>query len=237
MKKRTAVWFILIVLLLCIPSVLANDETVKGQQTTLWSDILNGSTYYSATSANITIYYPNGTPSIISQSMFLLATGRYTYNYTPNSTGIYYTYTTFQDSTGLVATATSTFYVQEESELYLAILFGLLALIILCFWYARSMANQPKTQVNVWILNEVTTKDFAVIFDLIGAFLILPLISLLNIWATGTQYAPIFASIYTAGFYFIGFTIFGYLVFYLVYRYNEGIENIHDSAYGKRRQR
>lgn len=225
----------LMFVLLLVPNVLANDETVINTPTTLWATIMNGATYYSANQANISIYLPNTSLLILNQPMTLVSTGVYAYNFSPNVSGIYYTSTVFWNTTSLVATADSTFYVSENAEMVLTILFGLLALIILCFWYARSMANKPITSVNLWIFENVTTKDFSIIFDIVGGFLVIPLLAFLNIIATGSTYAPMFEKLYIVGTYFIGFTLLAYLIFYLMYRYNEGLETLGDIGSGKRR--
>jgi hypothetical protein len=226
-------------IVLMIPLVFAEDVTVLkiGESTRLWADVtLNELTFYPATGANISIYYPNATLAVNNQSMAQVRTGVFTYNYTPNTTGVHYTYTHFYNGTTLAALATSTFFVQQQDEtMYLTLLFGLLSIIFFCFWYARSMSNKPKTAVGFWIFENVTTKDFAIIFDIIGAFLIIPLLALLNIWSMGTTYNPIFANIYMAGTYFIGFSLVAYLTFYLIYRYNDGIEKLGLFAGGKQK--
>lgn len=100
-------------LLMFVPIVFATDMGFVGQNTSLWSDILDGVSYYDSTSANITIYYPNGTLALSNVAMTKITTGTYLYNFTSNQTGIHYTKTQYYNGTTLIATATSTFYIAQ----------------------------------------------------------------------------------------------------------------------------
>ena len=227
----------LILILLFIPLCYATTEiATKGQAVTLWAYTSQNS----ANSANITFYFPDGSVSTnytMSSAVNVSSTKVFfKTNYTPNMTGNYAYLVLFLNSGGsVVDTQTETFYVQEASEMYFTVLMGLLALIVLCFWYGRTMANKPITAVNLWIFDNVTTRDFSIIFDIVGGFLIIPLLAFLSIIASGSSYSPIFDKLYIVGTYFIGFTLLAYLVFYLMYRYNEGIETLGDYANVKKR--
>ena len=112
----------------------------------------------------------------------------------------------------------------------LSVLVGLLALIVFCFWFGREMAQKPKTKVNLWIFENVTTVDFSIIFDIVGVILLIPLLAFLQIQTQATAYASIFDKLFVGGAIFIGLAVVGYLVFYLIYRFNENIETIASHA-------
>lgn len=156
MKSLRYAMYLILFLAVILPSTFANDETIMGTNTTLWSDVLNGANYYSATSANITIYNAQAVIIVNNQPMTLLATGRYYYQFVPNSTGIFYTFTQYSNTTSLVATASSTFYVapnilgQSDSMAGLGVILAI-AIAVIAFGYLSFMwKSEDNGTTAVW---------------------------------------------------------------------------------------
>lgn len=205
--------------LFLMPCILANDETVINQPTTLWADILDGTTYYSSTSANITIYNAQTQTVVNNVAMTNLATGRYYYNFTPNTTGIFYTYTTFYNSTGLVATATSTFYVQENNDMLLAIVLGLIAIIIYFIYLGKDLMKQPTAlDENKGIQKWLSAQTVGVFTYMMASWLVLGLIFVLRQLSQGQTTQTFFETLFNVFVLVIPLINVGYWIFFVIFK-------------------
>jgi len=206
-------------ILLIVPSVFANDWTVKGEQTTLWATIQDGANFYSSNQANITIYFPNTTVAVTNVPMTLVATGRYAYNYTPNTTGIYYTYTQFWNTTSLVATADSTFYVAESYNMMIAIILGLVALIIYFIYTGKDLMKQPTgLEENKGVQKWLNTQTVGLFTYLLASWLILGLFFVLRQFAQNTTVQPFFETLFNIFGLVIPLINIGYMIFFVIFK-------------------
>jgi len=133
------IFLMLSIILLAIPFSFAGDIGTVNEQMTLWADALTGTGYYSGLTANITVRNSTGSVVVDNQSMIQVATGLFAYNFTPSTTGQFYTNTIYANNTALVGIATSTFYIQDAqlvkdtnmTGLITIIALGLIAIILL----------------------------------------------------------------------------------------------------------
>lgn len=111
MKKT----LLLLLMLFVLPIVIATDVGYVNQTMTVFSSHpLAISGYFDNVTAYISILFPDGTQSILSQQAFPSPDipGVFGYNYTPNQTGTYYTTTQFYNSTDDIGTGSDTFFVK-----------------------------------------------------------------------------------------------------------------------------
>lgn len=122
---------LIVMVLALLPTVTAYDALV-GENTTVWADIINVSTFVN-TQANITIQYPNGTVAVNNEAMQTQGTGRFSYTFMPTQSGIYYTFTNYIQSGAVIGLASSTFsvgYGEQETMIGIGVLLSLIAGIL-----------------------------------------------------------------------------------------------------------
>lgn len=120
-------WQLLIVMLLLFPAVMADDFATVNKQVTLWTDVTTGTAYYPTTGVNITIYNSTGGVVLANAAMQSVSTGLYKYNFTPTSSGVFYTSSVAYNNTyAVIGLSGSTFTVSERGvEMGLVILFAI----------------------------------------------------------------------------------------------------------------
>lgn len=137
-----------LVFLLCI-SIASAEVYYNDTQSTIYADALSSSS--TITDAFITITYPNGTEVISQEAMTQIMTKVFLFNFTPNETGTYFTYTNFYNGATLLGNGSSTFSVlanpTEQANIFMEvvemvfdtfILFGVGLLLIILGQYMRS---------------------------------------------------------------------------------------------------
>lgn len=150
---------LIIVFIIMITGVYANDFTQVNSTVTLWSDVFSGTDYYNAGDANITIRRPFDADISITGRMVKETDGLYYYNFTPNQTGVYYASTKVYNTTGsLIGTISQSFTVVDATLTNaggntMFIFIGLIALAFLMVYISFNLS--PEHQVFKFILLSV----------------------------------------------------------------------------------
>lgn len=114
-----------------LPLAHAGDIGTVNQTMTLFADVLTTPSYYPANGANITVRNSTGAIVVNNLRMAELLPGLYAYNFTPNTTGQYYTISSFENTTSVIGSASSTFYILEPSVVENEAMSGITTLIAL----------------------------------------------------------------------------------------------------------
>jgi hypothetical protein len=96
--NKTILW--IAVLLIFVAPAFASDWCYANTTCETFADIHNGSVFYDADTASITVYNPNEVIVVNDQPMQKFATGRFVYNTSYEAIGIHYAYVDFKNSTG-----------------------------------------------------------------------------------------------------------------------------------------
>jgi hypothetical protein len=140
----------IVVTLLCFTSIFADsvgDVAYLNQNTTVWADYLNGTSYGTNVSeVNITIYYPNGSVYINNQTMAQLYTGAWYYSFIPVVKGNLYIVARYYNSSVLVGTQSQSLSVIEVDMLQVVII-GFLALLGGLAWVGARTLQQSSFQM------------------------------------------------------------------------------------------
>lgn len=131
-------------LLLSVPSVAASSGGLTFDNTTFWASIFNGTTYFDADSADITIIHPNGSVFVQNDSMDLFSLGVFKYENIPQINGNYYVSVDFAKNNTFILTADDTLYVVESVNQMLVNITILLILLTIGLgfaWFAERSEN------------------------------------------------------------------------------------------------
>jgi hypothetical protein len=170
--------FLLCILVFC--SVSFAQTGFVNETYTLWSSVKTSSGFYPSTEAHITIYDYESNVVINNVSMVSVAPGLYSYNFTPNYSGDYYTYTQFLNtSNDTVAIGDETFNIidlnvtqindiGDDTQMF-SIIFGLIILGLL-FAYAGVKVfnnNHSEYKIELQIIGATLVSFCSVVFWII----------------------------------------------------------------------
>jgi hypothetical protein len=141
---------VLIIMAVCCTTVLADsvgDVAYVNQNTTVWADYLNSTTYGSpVTQVNVTIYYPNSSVYVANQTMTQLFTGAWYYSFVPPIEGNFYISAKYYNGITPVGIQTQTLSVIEVDMLQVVIM-GFLALLGGLAWVGARTLQQSSFQM------------------------------------------------------------------------------------------
>lgn len=150
---------VMIGIALLIPIVSAGDTTLVGQNITIFATHpLAFSGYFTDVTAYVSVLYPNGSQAILSQVMIPSSDipGTFSYNYTPDDVGTFYTTTQFYNGTEDIGTGSDTFYVyppeilEETNMPALGVIVAIGIAIALFAYMAFAFKSEDKGTTVVW---------------------------------------------------------------------------------------
>lgn len=216
MKKNIFIY--LMVGIFCIIPCFAEDITNVGQRINLYSDALTQIGYYTTVNANITIYLPNGSISVLNAPMTQLKSGLFLYNYTPNTTGQYYTATVYGNSTGLIGISTATFTVTGLYSMYIAIIIALIATIAYFIYLGKDLMNKPMgNQDQKGAQKWLNTQTVGLFVYMLSSWLILALFFVMYQFTIGTAVENFFSILFSVFLWVIPLANIAYWTFYIIF--------------------
>jgi hypothetical protein len=198
-----------------MPLVFATDITYTHKPMTLWADSTVAGAYYPSTNATISVYSQNWSQIFTNVTMTPISTGIFAFNFTPNETGIYYTATLFFNGTDQVLIGSSTFYVQEDTEMLTAIMLGLVAIMIFFFIIGYNLITKPIANPKD---QELKLQDLGMFFILLDFIFVIILLGLMQNFSQGQTYSGIMDAVYGIGVWVTILVASLYIIAYTIYR-------------------
>lgn len=115
MKSKIIIYALMFLLILSV--AFAGDIGTVNQSMSLYADAIATNAYFPTAQATITIRNSSGSVLVNNASMTALVQGLYIYNFTPQTSGVHYTISTFYNSTDIIGLASSTFYVESPQPI------------------------------------------------------------------------------------------------------------------------
>ena len=141
-NKYLYIFFFL--LILSISPAFAAESGSLGENYTVWADITNGTTYYNATSANLTIF--NAERAIIYDDVAMSSventTGRYYFVYSPQSIGQHYGSVEYYNGDTLLITSSDSWTIKDDNMNFLSLVIGFVGLTFLLFYASNSIKSE-----------------------------------------------------------------------------------------------
>jgi len=104
----------LILLVMLAPFVVADDWGYVGENYVLWADIIEQPNFFNAAAANVTVYDSDGNTVITNAGMANVDVGRFSYNFTPELSGVWYAYVDFYNGSQKIGIASQSFFIDER---------------------------------------------------------------------------------------------------------------------------
>lgn len=185
------IFIILGMCLFLIPLVFASDGGVKYDNTTLWADIYNATTYFNASGANVTVLDSVGNIVVDNQPMSSLEnqTGIFRYFFIPVSSGNYYAKVVYLNQGQFLIERGNSLEIRisEDEKVFPIAAMMFLTLIILIFLFTTFWAFSNKNSEIFWF--GVLFLGGALFTINIGAFLIME-------WSVAASYYSVMRSIF-----------------------------------------
>lgn len=213
-------------LFLLISSVYAGDIGTVNQPIILWADIMNGTNYLPGTTANITIKTPTYSTIINNSAMTQLQTGAFYYNFTPNETGVYYTYSQFYSGVTLLGTASSTFYITQDVDMALAIMLGLIAITSFFLYMGFDLIQKQPLPIFGPGFEKIKINDLGLFFLMLSFPMVNISLAVMQKMAIGTTYYNLISIIFQISIYITILAISLYTIFYIIMRNIAQTKNI-----------
>jgi hypothetical protein len=219
--------FLVFFLMLFLPVFAQAEIGQVNEPYVLWATIFNGSDFFNADAAYVSIYSPNQTLFIDNDSMTNVQIGTFIYNFTPNEIGNWLAYATFYLSGSPIATAAQGFTVTEfgvdleaiESEFsMIGIMLGLVALIAFLVFIGIKM-SQPAPGIPETDPSNESRRYVGTLFYFFAVLVFLVILFILMESATGAAYFGVLKALFiVAAVLFGGISTVGILiVFFLLF--------------------
>lgn len=213
---------LIILVLMMVPIAFGMEKGIVGEPITLTSNhVLAQSGYYNNVTAYISIVYPNGTQAVLSQPTVnsTVQNGVFLYNYTPTVTGIYFTTTNFYNSSDFIGVGSDTFLIEEDVEMNVSIIIGLIAIIIYFIYLGKDLMSKPQAvDENKHIQKWINTQTIGLFTYMLASWLVLILFFVLKQISATSSMANFFDGLFVVFLWIIPMLNIGYWMFFAIFK-------------------